>query len=554
VIAPLVIAACVLLVHHTALRMFFAQDDVTFLSRAKGLESTPWSLARPLSEGWTWRALVTVFGLRPLPYHLLTMALHLANALLVYVIGLRILRSPWPALFAGVLFGASSIAFTPLHWTSCIVELLVTTFSLSAFALYLSGRDRGSNGRLALGALLGLMALLSKESAILFPLVLLVAHLRLEPTRAPLRQLVPQAAATALYAIGFVATLRFVHYIASEAYARSFAPVFLAANFTTYLDWIVALNDPIRDAFATAEPSAWVVGIPVALALAAVLWTQRREPRHPEEVGAAWFLAFLAPVVPLEHHTYLYYLYLPWAGLCWTLAGAAARAARGRAWVAWAIAALLAGFVAIETGNVRARETAKLGTFARDKAVREGFILKNAVTDLKSAELKPGDRIAFVNPAPIRHYAMADTTDATRASYVPLEGALRNGETIRLFFPGVGYAGLGKTIPTEWEDAEVFLYQDEGTLRHLGRGSKALAELGYFTLRLRDWDHAERLFLRSRALGDTLADATFGLIITSDYQGRHADSERYAAEFLSRWPDDPRARVVAGGAPVEAGP
>ena len=217
---------------------------------------------------------------------------HLANALLVYVIGLRILRSPWPALFAGVLFGASSIAFTPLHWTSCIVELLVTTFSLSAFALYLSGRDRGSNGRLALGALLGLMALLSKESAILFPLVLLVAHLRLEPTRAPLRQLVPQAAATALYAIGFVATLRFVHYIASEAYARSFAPVFLAANFTTYLDWIVALNDPIRDAFATAEPSAWVVGIPVALALAAVLWTQRREPRHPEEVGAAWFLAF----------------------------------------------------------------------------------------------------------------------------------------------------------------------------------------------------------------------------------------------------------------------
>ena len=51
--------------------------------------------------------------------------------------------------------------------------------------------------------------------------------------------------------------------------------------------------------------------------------------------------------------------------------------------------------------------------------------------------------------------------------------------------PASATPGSGKTIPTEWEDAEVFLYQDEGTLRHLGRGSKALAELGYFTLRLR---------------------------------------------------------------------
>jgi len=35
-----------------------------------------------------------------------------------------------------------------------------------------------------------------------------------------------------------------------------------------------------------------------------------------------------APVLPLAHHTYLYYLYLPWAGLCWAFAGAAERLAR----------------------------------------------------------------------------------------------------------------------------------------------------------------------------------------------------------------------------------
>ena len=78
---------CAVVVHAPALRTFFAQDDVTFLSRARGLEPTPWSLARPLSEGWTWRLLESTFGLHPLPYHVFGFSLHLASTALVYVIG-----------------------------------------------------------------------------------------------------------------------------------------------------------------------------------------------------------------------------------------------------------------------------------------------------------------------------------------------------------------------------------------------------------------------------------------------------------------------------------
>src|SRR5213593_2161375 len=101
-------------VHAPALRTFFAQDDVTFLARARGIEPTPWSLARPLSEGWMWRMLHAAFGLHPLPYHLFNFALHLANTALVYVIGTRLLRSRGAGFSAALLFGASSIAFTPL--------------------------------------------------------------------------------------------------------------------------------------------------------------------------------------------------------------------------------------------------------------------------------------------------------------------------------------------------------------------------------------------------------------------------------------------------------
>src|SRR5213593_3732162 len=73
---PLALAAAAIVFART-LQMFFAQDDVTFLSRARGLEATPWSMARPLSEGWVWRTLSALFGLHPLPYHAFNFALHL---------------------------------------------------------------------------------------------------------------------------------------------------------------------------------------------------------------------------------------------------------------------------------------------------------------------------------------------------------------------------------------------------------------------------------------------------------------------------------------------
>ena len=564
---------CAAAVHAPALDTYFAQDDVTFLARARGLVPTPWSLARPLSEGWTWRLLDGAFGLDPFPYHVFNFALHLLNTALVFAIGVRLLNSRVAGFVAALLFGASSIAFTPLHWASGLVELMVSSFALAAFLLYLvtrapwlphaaapatAGQTPEATAPLApagrwrpvlmwLSALFVLGALLSKESAILFPLALLVANRRLDP-RATARAAVPQLAATLLYAVGFLATLRLVHYVGSEVYSMSKDPRFIALNLATYLGWLVSLWVPVRDAVAAMNPDGWHLGLPVALAIGALLWSQRRARTHPEEVAAAWFFAFLAPVAALQHHTYLYYLYLPWPGMCWLVAGAGQRMMRKPSPVlAWAAVLLLATFVGVEVRNVWARERLLVGPFPRDKTVRESMLLENAIRDLRAARLAPGDRVAFINPAPRRHYAVGDTTVAVRRvrSYVPLEGALRQGEALRVFLPGIEYLGFGKGLPPEWENVAVFLYQDHGALRLLGRGSRALTELGTFTLRTRNWGKADSMFLRARALGDTTADATFGLIITSDLLGRAGDSERYAREFLGRWPGDSRAPAVA---------
>ena len=91
------------------------------------------------------------------------------------------------------------------------------------------------------------------------------------------------------------------------------------------------------------------------------------------------------------------------------------------------------------------------------------------------------------------------------------------------------------------------IYQPDGSARHLGHGSRAEAALGDFTMRTEQWALAERMFLRSLALGDTLPDAVFGLGITRVMQGREDEARVFAEEGLRRWPHDPRALAILEG-------
>jgi len=75
-------------VHHTALHTFFAQDDITFLSWAAGLEHGS-LLFRPLSAHLAFRLQHPVFGLDPFGYHAVNLALHLAATAGVYALASR---------------------------------------------------------------------------------------------------------------------------------------------------------------------------------------------------------------------------------------------------------------------------------------------------------------------------------------------------------------------------------------------------------------------------------------------------------------------------------
>ncbi|HTM57504.1 MAG TPA: hypothetical protein VL123_03740 [Candidatus Udaeobacter sp.] len=548
---PLIAA---LLVHMTAVRTFFAQDDVTFLSRASGLAPTPWTLARPLSEGVTWHLLFAMFRLNPVPYHLFTLGLHLANTAMVFAIGRRLTGSTGAAWGAAILFGTSSIAFTAVHWTSCLVELQVTAFALLSFLFYLRAREAASleppspgasAALLALSAISALAAMLSKESAILLPAVFLVVDQRagLWP-RKPGTVILP-ALATLGYAAAFVITIRSIKYVGTEAYAMTASPAFIAKNLATYLRWLVTIQNPVRDMQATAQASSMTLGALTGLAGAAMIAAAFRSDRHPEEVGAAWFFAFLIPVVPLLHHTYLYYLYLPWAGACWAIASAARRAmAFAPMPLAWTCLLALAGFVAIEAHNARQREHQMAGVYLADPTIRSSQLLRNMIHGMDSLSFAPGTRIAFLNPAPRRHQSLVGGGGTVVYSYLPFETALRNGETMKLFEPRVTVLGISDRMPREWEDAEIVGFAMDGRLKKFGTGGVALTELGYELLPLTSWTAADSMFRRARELGDTLPDGTFGLMVTSHYLGRTQEMQAFCREFLRRWPNEHRAAIV----------
>lgn len=470
----LFVSACV---HASATRTFFAADDLTFLSRAAGLAPAfPWF--RPLSEGLAFRLESALFGLDPFPWHLVNLVLHLLATAGVFALARRWIGSPLAAGVAAVLFGCSAIAFTPVHWTSGVTELMAGGLLAAATLAHLVSRRRGMRWAVAAAAL-ALLAMLSRELAVTWPLIVLLIERGPGAPRRSLAFLVPAFAAAAIELAIFAAGGLWHRFAGSEAYARSFAPGVLLANLATFVAWSFTPWNPIPDLVAAPDPDAWRVALPVAVAVA---WALRRGlGGEAMRLGLAWWLAFLLPVLPLASHTYLYYAYVPWMG------GAIAIAALGHALLARAprpvaaavTAVLLAAFVAIEARQLHVRETATRDFLPADRTMRESMLLRNALAGIRDANLPAGSTVRFVSPltrAPfdvVRGEPTRPEDASSRTSYFPLEAAMRGGETLRLFFPGLRYAGFARTIPPGDDSSDVFLFEQRGYLRHWGRGAAA---------------------------------------------------------------------------------
>ena len=112
-----------------------------------------------------------LWGLEPLGYHLVNIALHAISALLVWRILVQ-LRLPG-ALFAAAIFALHPVNVESVAWIAHLKDVLSVMFALVSVLFYFSYERRGTVWRYGLAIAAFLLSALAKGTAVTLPVVLL---------------------------------------------------------------------------------------------------------------------------------------------------------------------------------------------------------------------------------------------------------------------------------------------------------------------------------------------------------------------------------------------
>ena len=164
----------------------FAWDDFGYIVRNYpiqdpiSLKSISWCLTAFAEANWhpvTWLLLhveFQFFGLKPFGYHIVNLALHVANVLLLFGVLRRLTGATGKSLAVAALFAVHPLHVESVAWISEIKDVLSTFFLLLTLHAYAGYAKRPRPGRYML-VLLGLaLGLASKPMLVTAPFVLLL--------------------------------------------------------------------------------------------------------------------------------------------------------------------------------------------------------------------------------------------------------------------------------------------------------------------------------------------------------------------------------------------
>lgn len=185
-----IILIFVLLAYLPAMQSGFVWDDDfhfidnPYMTKSDGIKliwSTPRAMYYPLTST-TWWFLRQIFNLNPLPYHLINILLHAANAILIFfILNYLGISGAW---FAAVLFGIHPVNVESVAWVTELKNTQSGFFYFLAILLFLkyfvvkkqkfTKKNTANSSLLYISsALFFIMAILSKTSTVMLPFVLL---------------------------------------------------------------------------------------------------------------------------------------------------------------------------------------------------------------------------------------------------------------------------------------------------------------------------------------------------------------------------------------------
>ncbi len=497
-----------------------------------------------------------LFGLDPWGWHMANVFMHGMNGAVAFLVISRLLAlrtdgalAPSPAGYLAPLIGAAIFVTLPVNaevvsWVGCVPELSYTLFLLSALYMYMVA-CQGRAGALlhGLSALLFFLALLSKETAIIFPVLVFFYDLARDRgeglfARTRVKRYLPMAASLAAY----LAVRSYVvgSVVLSGAIETGVSDYQYFINaFPIFIDYLVALVLPVNDyplqtfePFLSASEPRVIVSVLLVLAMAALASVFRKR------LSALHLLAISCVVLPLIPALYVptfsrtpfadRYLYFSTIGVALLAAMAVhgAFAHRDRRWAAAAVALLVAVigansvWAAGRSGIWKDDETlwtvAAKGTDRNYVAVHSlGYMaMKDGRVDEAIGLLERSKRLNSESRFPDRTLLIM---------------------TQRILGAGYQKKGLLDKAVSEYNDVLRFAPEDDFVNYNLGT---IYQQQGFL-------DDAVALYMTALLLND---DAVFRKAVYANLGGAYADLGRRAqaleaySEALRLAPDDPALR------------
>ena len=175
-----------------------------------------------------------LFGLHAAGWHLAVLGLHLVVTWQVYRLGVRLLGSNPAALVAALIFGLHPVHIEAVAWISGVTEPLAAAFVLASLLSWIRFREGARLADLGWSLAWFCLGLLTKEPAILVPVLLFAYDVLLArdsetdarvPMRSSIAALAPFAFAASLYA---AARLHALH-----GFSQLVTPIPLGQNLLT---------------------------------------------------------------------------------------------------------------------------------------------------------------------------------------------------------------------------------------------------------------------------------------------------------------------------------
>lgn len=284
----------------------------------------------------------SIVGLDPVGWHVLPIALHIVNVALVFAIARKLSHNVTTGLIASALFALHPVQIEAVASVYGANETVMAVSLLAAFWAYLRFRETGRAFWMGLSAVLFAISLLTKENAIVLPVVIAAYELTMQPRS---WHSAPQAAESArgtsnrtrLWASilpAVIAAAILVAYFVVRRFALGtlFGRVDSSVSWTTvFLTAPLSLITLLRLWVAPFGMSAFYDSLYVKhlgtlhffapllllMALAAGTWVWSRRTREPlVAFGALWAFFSVAPVLDIRllqpgDFVHIRFLYVP---------------------------------------------------------------------------------------------------------------------------------------------------------------------------------------------------------------------------------------------------